>query len=155
MHGTASQPLWNALTESFCIHARNLKMFVINDRGVNKSCVVARDFVEFGRKVPPNLTGAFQRINEQIAHLTRRRVVNPNDKFDLDDARRVHGWLIPAMKEFAAALDEDGCKRWNSAAREKEKFQLRITSERPSTTNAIRTATVTTVTTDQIFRIVP
>jgi len=153
MHRTDIEPDWNAFMESFCIHARNLKMFVTNDTGVNNSCVIARDFVKFDCKVPSNLTGAFQRINEQIAHLTKRRVVNPTDKFDIDDARNVHGWLIPAMQKFIAALDEDGRKRWDSAA--KEKRRLKVASERPTRTGTIRIVTSTSVTTDQIFRIVP
>jgi hypothetical protein len=45
MHHTFSRldkpgPDWNAFMESFCVHARNLKQFVTNDKGKGSNSVI-------------------------------------------------------------------------------------------------------------------
>jgi hypothetical protein len=106
---------WNAFMESFCIHARNLKMFVTNDNGKG-NCVVARDFVtDFHEASANNLTGAFQRLNAQIAHLAKTRTTDAAAKFTRDDAKAVHTWLTKVLKKFVAALDPIDQTHWAAA----------------------------------------
>jgi hypothetical protein len=97
---TKNKADWNAFLESFCIHARNLKMFITNDRGGGSTGVIARDFVEFNKRTDSNLTGAFQRLNEQTAHLSKKRTVDPTKKFTIEDARNIYKWLTPAITYF-------------------------------------------------------
>jgi hypothetical protein len=106
---------WNAFMESFCIHARNLKQFVTNDKGKGNNCVVASDFADFHEPVPPNLTGAFQRLNSQMAHLAKTRTTAAAAKFTRDDAENVRAWLNAALEKFVAGLDASDHGQWAAA----------------------------------------
>lgn len=100
----------NIIIVAFCTHARNLKSFVTNHGKAN--CVKARDFVsEFSEPIVNNLTGAFQRINEQVDHLAKNRV--GGRKFNLSDADSVVAWIDSAMVRFVKALSDDQRKLWN------------------------------------------
>jgi hypothetical protein len=107
---------WNAFMESFCLHVRNLKHFVTNDDD-NRN-VVARDFVSsFDRKTPSNLTGAFQRLDSQTAHLAKTRTTVEEKKFTLSNAKSVFDWLNIAMSEFVQSLSPEDQSHWASAFR--------------------------------------
>jgi hypothetical protein len=101
----------NAFMESFCIHARNLKTFVTNNRGRGGNGVVAKDFVDWPGKLKHELKGAFQRIQTQIAHLGGRG----GEKFTVADAEAVFTWLNDAMvRLFVGALSQQDRVRWGS-----------------------------------------
>jgi hypothetical protein len=152
LHSTHSEADWNAFLESFCMHARNLKCFVTNDKGVNNSCVIARYFISnFDVSVPKKLTGAFQRVNEQTAHLTKNRRTKPAEKFTIDNAHDVYHWLIPTMQKFVDALSATDCQRWDAAA--KKKLVMKIGDVVPSATNVIQMVTSTSVITGQFLKV--
>ncbi len=120
----------NALFESFCTHARNLKDFVTNDAGKGNNSVTARGFVAtFGERVPPSLTGAFQRLNQQMAHLATRR--SKTNKFTISDAENVLLWLKPTMCKFIASLPPTQRAKWNVCQH----------TCQPTSTNQIQTLT--------------
>jgi hypothetical protein len=101
----------NMIIESFCTHARNLNDFVTNDSGKGNNSVVARDFIKFSEPSNNKLTGAFQRVNEQIDHLAKNRA--GARKFDLEDANSIVGWLVPVMKRFVSGLTPTQAELWN------------------------------------------
>jgi hypothetical protein len=142
MRKTTDNADWNAFMEAFCLHARNLKTFVTNDRGKGSNSVIASDFNVFSRKVPPQLTGAFQRLNEQIAHLAKKRVVDPARKFTFGDAKNILSWLEPAMRDFVASLGPEDRALWDRAAR--NKLTIKLPASPPSATNVIQQLTYTT-----------
>lgn len=107
--------------ESFCVHARTLKQFVTNDKGNGNNCVVARDLASFLEHVPSDLTGAFQRLNSQMAHLAKTRTTDANSKFTISDAKAVHAWLEGALAKFVESLDLEDREQWASAFREAPK----------------------------------
>jgi hypothetical protein len=106
---------WNAFMEAFCVHARNIKQFVTNDNGKGNNNVIARDFAVFGERVPSDLTGHFQRLNAQIAHLSKTRTIDSANKFTADDAQTVSTWLNHAMSKFINSLDPNDRKHWGAA----------------------------------------
>jgi hypothetical protein len=72
----------NAGIESWCIHARALDDFFQNKR-IKKSDVAASDFTEaaYQARFVTNLrTGLRDKINQQIAHITRFRTKNDDEK---------------------------------------------------------------------------
>lgn len=119
-------------------------MFITNDRGKGSNGVIARDFIQFDKRIPAKLTGAFQRLNEQTAHLSKNRTVDPKKKFTIADARKVQDWLMPAMISFVDGLPLHYRERWNSAETDPTKFQVQITVSSLSATNVIQTLTYTT-----------
>jgi hypothetical protein len=142
---TRDQADWNAFLAAFCIYARNLKMFVTNDSGKGNNGVIARTFVtSFGKAVPKDLTGAFQRLNEQTTHLAKKRTADPKKKFNLSDAKDVLEWLEAAMTEFVEALKPVDKDRWNRVAKEKAKrFFIHNPGSPLTTSNAIQVLSYT------------
>jgi hypothetical protein len=111
-------PDWNAFVESFCVHARNLKQFVTNEKGKGNNSVVARDFTKsFHEKCPSALMGAFQRLNAQMAHLAKTRSTDMTQKFTIDDARAILAWLEKALCKFRESLVLEDRNHWGSAFR--------------------------------------
>jgi hypothetical protein len=51
---------------------------------IANNSIIARDF---------HLTGAFQRLNAQMAHLPKARTAIATEKFTSDDAKAVFKWL--------------------------------------------------------------
>jgi hypothetical protein len=133
---------FNALLESFCGHARNLKQFVTNDRGKGRNTIIAAEFNKsFRRDVPKNLTGAFQRVNAQSNHLSTKRVTQPPGKFTVqNDAQPIFDWLTSAMKEFVGGLSPQQKELWDQAAqaRHTNAHQIAINIAPASGTNVIQ-----------------
>jgi hypothetical protein len=102
---TEKHPLaWNGMLESFAVHARNLYWFLINKRN-DAEDHIAREFAE--TYTVPNasdMTGPFQRLNQQVMHLGKQRKKISTDKFHTDDAEKVANWIEIAMPKFRAAL---------------------------------------------------
>jgi hypothetical protein len=149
LYNTTDEADWNAFLESFCVHARNLKMFLTNDAGKGNNGLRARDFVaNFHVKVPAQLTGAFQRLNEQTTHLAKNRTIEPKEKFTRDDAQKVQDWLASAMRDFCGRLSPADKARWNKSS--KQKKVVHVPSGTPTATNHIQTMTYTTIAMDEI-----
>lgn len=69
------QTAQNALIESFCIHARNLNEFFVEESKWADT-LKASSFVDAGYKRPRSTKrrkALFSKINKQIAHLTKNR----------------------------------------------------------------------------------
>ena len=136
---------WNAFLESFCVHARNLKAFLTNDRGNANNGAIARDFIDSSRvRVPPDLTGAFQRLNEQSTHLSKNRPTEPAGKFTRQDAVAVITWLRSAMQAFIDGLPAEDKVRWNAAARDPNKVAITVLDQ-DSTSSSIVVINSTTL----------
>jgi hypothetical protein len=102
---TEKDPLaWNAMLESFAVHARNLYWFLTNKRN-HQEDHVACEFAE--NYMVPNasdMTGPFQRLNQQVMHLGRQRKKVNADKFQTHHAEKVSNWIERAMLKFRDAL---------------------------------------------------
>jgi hypothetical protein len=145
LHTTTDQADFNAFLESYCQHARNLKGFITNDKGKGNNSVIARDFVGgFDKSVPRDLTGAFQRINEQTNHLSKKRPTDATEKFTVADARNIAAWIRPAMSEFVSSLDQHDAERWDLVARQRQVLSVTVEPSTPTATNAIQQLTHTT-----------
>ena len=100
---TFSQLDWNVLMEAYAVHARSLKEFLTNKSGSNN--FQSSDFIkDFRVRVPPELTGAFQRLDTQVAHLAKKRPIDPKAKFTIDDVKATFQWLEPAIRLFVEKL---------------------------------------------------
>ncbi len=112
---------WNMQAESFALHARNLKNFLANDAGKGNNNFVALDFVKgFKRRTPNKLSGAFQRLNQQMLHLGKQRRTETKDKFNIDDAKAILDWVDQSLKEFVAALPPELRSYWCEAVADPE-----------------------------------
>jgi hypothetical protein len=101
---TAEEQLdFNTYLESFGVHARNLVDFLSN-RARGDECS-AFDYVP-GFEAPDQarVKPALLRLEKQIMHLTAIRSPDPQKKFDVDDARELYAWVVPAILGFQGAL---------------------------------------------------
>lgn len=78
-------PVYNALIESFCLHARNLADFLTNKPTCDFD---PRDFTDPPFKSKPDFLPKklYNAINAQITHLSKHRTSDP--QFQIDDSRR-------------------------------------------------------------------
>jgi hypothetical protein len=95
---------WNAMLESFAVHARNLYWFLVNKRNHQEdysACDFAKNYT-----VPnaSDMTGPFQRLNRQVIHLGKQRKKINTDKFQTHHAEKVSEWIESAMLKFRDAL---------------------------------------------------
>jgi hypothetical protein len=106
-----SQVLWNALFESFGMHARNLYAFLRNERDHRN--VIASDFVDqFNCGRENKIAGTMDRLNQQLLHLGRRRHQSGPQKLDTSDAIKVAEWIEKMLKKFSKELKEPYLKDW-------------------------------------------
>jgi hypothetical protein len=98
-----TEPLRNALIESFVIHLRNLIDFFYPGQ-VQADDVVAAEFFEGSddwprvSSIPPTLSAARIRAHKEVSHLTRKRFAGtPPEK----------GWeILELMREIKAVLNQ-------------------------------------------------
>lgn len=93
----------NALIESFCIHARQLIEFFSNKQGMH-----AKDFTG-GTYTPKHivqLSAVANKLNTQIAHLTKKRTESTVEKIGHLDRSRLLTALELEMHHFANLLEK-------------------------------------------------
>jgi hypothetical protein len=94
---------FNAFLESFAVHARNLVEFLCNK--AEDEARSACDYIPAFEA--PNQAGVVQalfRLENQILRMSALRTTGPQGKFDIDDARELYGWLVPAILKFQGEL---------------------------------------------------
>jgi hypothetical protein len=97
---------------SFAIIDKGLGIMT-DESGKSNNAVIARDFVpSFHENKNLKLTGAFQRVNEQLDHLAKNRA--HAQKFSLNDAQEIVNWLGPVMRKFIQSLSSEQRQQWNT-----------------------------------------
>ncbi|MGP0060080.1 MAG: hypothetical protein ACLPID_12420 [Beijerinckiaceae bacterium] len=127
---------WNVCVESLTVHARNLYLFLTNDKDAKN--FKARDFVEKFNVRKDDTKGIFERINRQVLHLGKARRSDVAGKISPDDVVTVSHWLEKHFMEFVGELKEPYC--WNEVAATPPKVVLLDTcagADAPSATNHI------------------
>ena len=107
----------NALTESFCVHARSLiEFFADNKKGADAVACEFTDnrFTQLDRSKGPIKTIRDIKLNKQIFHLTKNRTIVDSEKFDVGkDGMDVLQIIEPAIEHFTNFLLPDFRSHFN------------------------------------------
>ena len=99
--GSVTRLDWNALYESFAVHARNLYVFLTNEDGPNAR---AKDFVPaFKAEKDDQTKSVHQRFLAQIFHLGPKRPRLSQAKIGLSDINVYFSWI---ERNFGSFLDQ-------------------------------------------------
>jgi hypothetical protein len=120
------QLLWNALFESFIVHARSLYGFLKNEKDSRN--MEARDFnTSFQVTNPDKIRGAADKINRQVVHLGKLRTAELSEKIDLPQAAAIVLWIEDALREFLDQLPPKLQKCWNADRADPSKVDSMMT----------------------------
>lgn len=102
-----------ALVESFCIHARNLNEFFLeNGQG---DTLKASEFTNDEYQPPDNTEGRrllFQKINKHVSHLTRERTTDPRNLIGVKERERMFALLSADLQNFDRHLRSELLPAW-------------------------------------------
>ncbi len=118
------QPMWNALFESFAVHARLLYNFL---RSQEKGGFHAR---HYGPKLDTKPLGSSLLINQSIFHALKGRV--DGARYDMSHATEAYNWIDREWQRWVDALPSTFAAAMNEPPK-----VLQITSGTPSATNVI------------------
>jgi hypothetical protein len=94
---------WNALFESFALHASNLYDFFTNDKDARN--FKARDFaISFQAKQKEKVRGTINSINSQVLHLNKSSESEGARKVNIDRSDEVFRWIEENVVSFANDL---------------------------------------------------
>jgi hypothetical protein len=117
----------NALIESFCIHARNLNEFFLENG--KDDTLKASSFATTRYAVPENTAerrSIFAKINKQISHLTEARTTVEKDMIGAQERDAMYSILYDDLDEFDRHLKPDLRPAW------KIEFAERLRQQEPS-----------------------
>jgi hypothetical protein len=110
----------NAFVEAFCVHARNLIDFFAEGSTSPKGPAGAKHYVgAFWRAFDGQNVKSepfYDRLNNQIAHITYRREKDRTKKIGGDDITRIKQLLDAEMKRFVDVLPSKWRQVWNASA---------------------------------------
>ena len=93
---------WNAMYESFAVHARNLYMFLTNEDGSNAK---ANDFVSAFRAEKDDQTkGIHQRFLTRVFRLRPKRPFLSEEKIGISDINIYFCWIEKNLESFRGKL---------------------------------------------------
>jgi hypothetical protein len=101
----AEKVITNALIESFCVHARSLNDFFSGKP--QKSDARPTDYTKVTYKRPERDDGwrdLIDKVNKQIAHLTKLRTKDEAEKVGTDDRRKLVETLMTDLRNFVEDL---------------------------------------------------
>jgi hypothetical protein len=101
--------IYNALIESFCVHARTLIDFFKSKHGMKTKEFAARYTPKFVDKIDEELT---KKLNQQIAHLTYKRTDDPNEKIGPKEREMLLQALIAEIDLFSGKLKKGRQPQW-------------------------------------------
>lgn len=131
---------WNAYFESFCVHARNLYLFLA---GGDPNNMKAAYFIP-GFKKTPRTNNLFPRLLGQVFHLSPRRESEAAKKVALEDASAMRDWIEDGIRDFENELDADSRALWKHAQATywtTSALFIGVKGLRPSATNHIDIST--------------
>jgi hypothetical protein len=110
LHDTRHKLMWNAFLEAFAVHARNLHLFLTNDKDSRN--FRAADYNDKFRasQIPVEIK---HKVAVYIVHPAKTRSDDGDDKFNLDRAERAFAWIEAEFARFLGELPEDDKKYWN------------------------------------------
>jgi hypothetical protein len=87
-----SQLLWNALYESFAVHARNLYDFLRNED--DQRNFKASDYIKEFDCGKLTIKGKIDRMQQQVLHLGKQRVMPESQRrVNADDVKDIQKWI--------------------------------------------------------------
>jgi hypothetical protein len=104
----------NALIESFCIHARNLNEFLL-EQGKHRDLLKASDFAAATYKKPRSTKARrapFSKIDQQIAYLTKKRTAVARHKIGDQQREAMFARLYADLKNFDSQLKPRLRRKW-------------------------------------------
>ena len=104
----------NALIDSFCVRARNLNEFFLEENN-RADTLKASDFATDDYVVPKASNERkvlFKKINKQISHLTNERTSEQEDKIGDPDREQMYGMLYVDLKNFSEHLKPELRPAW-------------------------------------------
>lgn len=106
----------NAFLESFGVHAKNLVDFLSEQSPENSRN--ASDYItDFEAPDQTKVKPALARLERQILDVTSLRATDPQEKFNVGDARELYAWIVPAILKFQGQLDPSYRARLNALGR--------------------------------------
>jgi hypothetical protein len=112
---------FNCYLECFAIHARILYKFLTKDEDSRN--FEAKDFVGRYKPLPhTRLTGAMDKLNRQILHLSKSRADQPEEKFNTAHVEEIHQWIERAISGFVGALSPELQSHWKEDRADLVKF---------------------------------
>jgi hypothetical protein len=106
--------LWNALYESFGVHARNLIDFLRNEQDSRN--FKASDFIEKFEVAKKNkVDGVMQRMHQQLLHLGKQRTTDEDGeakKINMVDVEKIGDWIETGLAQFTRELSEPYREHW-------------------------------------------
>ena len=113
----------NAFLELFGVHARNLVDFLSEksrEDGRNAS-----DYVpDFEAPDQARVNQAIFRLEKQILQVTSLGAADPQQKFNVGDARELYAWIVPAILKFQGQLDPSYRARLDTLGRAEELMEI-------------------------------
>jgi hypothetical protein len=110
---------WNAYFEAFCVHARNLALFLRNDD--DSRTRQADQYVKFKAPAPP--IQIKQPIAVYVVHAGTSRSAEAKDKFNRDDATKAFEWIEEQFKKFLAELPPDFRDCWSVSSADPTSYE--------------------------------
>jgi len=107
------QPTKNAMIEAFCIHARNLNEFFLENG--RDDTLRASGFTTSAYKPPDNdqvRRSIFAKINKQISHLTEARTTVANEKIGDLEREQMYCFLFDDLRRFSEHLKPELRSAW-------------------------------------------
>jgi hypothetical protein len=106
---TRHKLMWNAFLEAFAVHARNLQLFLINDKDSRN--YRAENFnPQFRASKPP--VEIKDKIAVYVVHPGKGRSEEGEDKFNLERAEKAFPWIEKEFARFIAELPPDDRAYW-------------------------------------------
>ena len=104
------QLTWNAMYESFAVHARNLFVFLKNSD--NNKNMRASDYIsDFKVNVPPAINSVRLSLDPHVLHLGKIRKESDR-KPHVEKLNKLYVWLGENLARFGAELPDKFRKHW-------------------------------------------
>ncbi len=114
----------NAFFASFAIHARSLYWFLTNN---NNNEVRACDYTKTYRPPKgPKVANVTERTNQQVAHLSSKRLIEEERKLNYRNCRELSGWIEEHIALFAQYLEEPFASNFKPEKHEYKQTTLTI-----------------------------
>jgi len=137
--GTSRGLDFNMAIESFALHARVLVEFLSEkpkSRGKDIRASLYAPSFKAGRK--DGIRDTLDKLDEQVAHFSRDRTTDPDEKFNTNLATELLDWVEDNIAKFNEALPAQFAPGWMPPGNRPESLPR---TEKPSASNHVTTTT--------------